>query len=107
MFVLFEWLAPRPIRERADTNIIQTAKITISIKYFANPHDILPFLDKISLLEQKDWRCRLHLDSSLARRASSGAGAVANGEPQPPNLGSFHSKTATNSPQSLILNYEF
>lgn len=50
--VLFECLEPRPIRERADTNIIQTAKITISIKYFANPCDILPFLDKISLLEQ-------------------------------------------------------
>ena len=55
MFVLFEWLAPRPIRERADTNIIQTAKITISIKYFANPRDIRPFLDKISLLEQRNW----------------------------------------------------
>ena len=103
MFVLFEWLAPRPIRERADTNIIQTAKITISIKYFANPHDILPFLDKISLLEQKDWRCRSHLDSSLARRASSGAGAVAKGEP--PNLGSFHPKTATISPSKS--NFEF
>ena len=55
MLVLFEWLALRPIRERADTNIIQTAKITISIKYFANPRDIRPFLDKISLLEQRNW----------------------------------------------------